>query len=311
MAVCRECQKETAISNLPYCTSCLMELYNKYRGVGDNTKHLAIWCLCAELNIAYIKNIATRSSDIVSYIKNLYMSSDARSFEDTDTHLFDVFRYGKLTKQINDTVDTRLQENIEENQEASAELHEQIVALKDRNKYLEERIQFFQAQEEQLEEKKKEIDMEKAIMTWGDDYTEEEYRLLDDIFNMYTYEIDNLTPAAKFRYQDVAKLELRRRQLGNNADPKESKIIADELKSLYAMLDIGNFESNQKSEEEKFIDKLIWTVENTRPAEVEDLNEYKDFSNFQDAWEEINRCLYNAVAGTKEFPTLGRVEQDE
>lgn len=297
--VCRECKKKEPIKNFPYCADCLMMLNNKYRNMGDGAKNLSLWCLCAELNVAYIDSVAKKTVDITSYIKRLYSKSNAREFSESDSHLFEIFKYSQNAEQQDAEKDKRIEE-----------LHQQINELNEENKLLKNKIENLEEREQQIKQQSRDIDYDEAALTWGDNYTEEEYRLLDDIYNVYTCEIDKLTPAKKFRYQDVAKLELRRRQLGSNADPKESKTIADELKALYGMLGIGNFESDQKSDEEKFIDHLIWEIENTQPAENEDLNTYKNFSGLDDAVEEIQRCLFNAALGHKDYPNLGRAETD-
>lgn len=297
MAQCVCCKKKESIKNLLYCTDCLVEIESQYKSFSNKT--IALWCMCAELNIAFIKSIAKRSSDIIVYIKNLYTKSQARTFQESDTHLFEIDKdFKKETKTEETAVDVSFYtEKISQLEQENAELNQRIDSLSEKEKQINMQMEL--------------IDIDQAAITWGNDYTEEEYKLLEDIFEMYTCEIDRLTPAMKFRYQDVAKLELRRRQLGNNADPKESKTIADELKALYAMLDIGNFESNQKTDDEKFLDHLIWEIENTQPAENEDLAQYKNFSGLDEALEDMQRCLFNAALGHKDYPNLGRVEANE
>lgn len=297
--VCKHCKSAVAIPNLPYCKNCIEELYERYKSLTSESKHLAMWCMCAELNIPYINAVAKKSTGIIKYIKAVISEREETSFVDSDSHLFDVFVIGKVAKQINGSIDERL----EEKQESIADLHEQIQALESENKNLRAEVALIE-NAGVIAEFEEDFSEEKAVRDWGEGYTVDDYITLYDIYNMYTCEIDNITPAMKFRYQDIAKLELRRRELGANVDPKESKIVADELSNLYKMLGINNFESSQRSNEEKLIDHVIWEMENTAPAEVEDLEKYKDFSGFQEAVDDIYRCMFNAVAGTKNYPNL-------
>lgn len=318
MEVCRECRKVQPIANLPYCKDCLTNIYQKYYNTMNKGKHFALWCVCAELNIPYFNHIAKSHSvtDVISYIKILYTTEKFSGFCDTHEHLYDIVSMGKLAKTYNESVDRRLDKEKEEHGEEIAGL----VTEQDKEKAkLKKKIESLEAETRKLKEKLKyatellEVgegditDMSqhaKDLKNWGEGYSPEEYKMLNEIYELYTCEIENVTPAMQFRYQDLSKLEMRRRQLGSNADPKESKTVADELKALYAMLGIGEFDKATKSDDEKFVDRITWMIENTTPAEVEDINAYCDISGFQEAWDEIMRCLSNAVGVTNEFPEL-------
>lgn len=53
------------------------------------------------------------------------------------------------------------------------------------------------------------------------------------------------------------------------------------------------------------LEKQIWEIENTTPAECEDLNKYKDFCNIESDWfKYIVSAVKNLIAGTKEYPLI-------
>ena len=75
------------------------------------------------------------------------------------------------------------------------------------------------------------------------------------------------------------------------------------------LLKIDQFKVNKRSDTEKFIERLAWQIENTKPAECEDLEKYKDVSGFESTWGHIMRCVKNLCGGTKEYPAIPRDEQ--
>lgn len=140
--------------------------------------------------------------------------------------------------------------------------------------------------------------------TWGSQYEDDEdYEWLDEQFNKYTCTIYDMEPAQESLYRELCKAQLK--QFKGEGD----KDIFAQIKSLMGMLKLDQFKETRRSDTEKFIERMAWTIENTKPAECEDLEQYKDFSGFESTWGHIMRCVKNLCAGTKEYPNIPRDEQ--
>lgn len=133
---------------------------------------------------------------------------------------------------------------------------------------------------------------------WGDGYEDADCRKLDEYFDAYTKEIFDMDTAMRLRYRDLCKAELRKFK------GDESKEVTDEILKLMKLLKIDDFKENKQSETEKFIDRWAWRIENTEPAECEDLEKYKDYAGNQKMWKDILRTVRNAVAGSRDYPDL-------
>ena len=133
---------------------------------------------------------------------------------------------------------------------------------------------------------------------WGADYEEWEYQWLDDIFERYTEEILDMDTAKEMTYRNLCQANLRKFK-----DPTD-KDAGDEILKLMKVLKLDQFKENKQSDTEKFIERMAWNIENTKPCECEDLNKYKDFSGFEPTWKDILRCCKNLVGGTREYVDL-------
>lgn len=157
------------------------------------------------------------------------------------------------------------------------------------------------------------MDLEEMKEIWGkypDDEYNEAYAFLQKTFKDYTEELPtemdaNLTN----RYRDLCKAEYRKRKADESGDIGEIKQAQANLTDMLKLLKLNDFQSNQKSETEKMIERKIWMIENTKPAECEDLDAYRDISGFEDTWNSILRCVKNLVAGSREYPDVPRGER--
>lgn len=70
------------------------------------------------------------------------------------------------------------------------------------------------------------------------------------------------------------------------------------------LLKISDFQRDEKSEDEKFIDKIVWMIEETEPAEEEDEEKYRDVAGYEEMYNEMMRCMRNLLTGTKDFPDI-------
>ena len=168
--------------------------------------------------------------------------------------------------------------------------------------------------EKQIEEDEiSEMNLEEMEEIWGkypDDEYAKAYTFLQKTFKEYTSELTiemdaNLTN----RYRDLCKAEYRKRKADENGDIAEIKQAQANLTDMLKLLKLNDFQSNQKSETEKMIERKIWMIENSKPAECEDLEIYKDISGFEDTWGHILRCVKNLVAGSREYPDVPRNER--
>ena len=139
---------------------------------------------------------------------------------------------------------------------------------------------------------------------WGAQYKDDDdCEWLDEQFERYTMDILELEPAQETLYRDLCRALLER--FKGNMD----KVVFDQIKTLMSMLKLDDFKDNKQSETEKFIERMAFTIENTKPAECEDLEKYKDFSGFGKTWDGLMRCLKNLVGGSRDYPQIPREEQ--
>ena len=138
---------------------------------------------------------------------------------------------------------------------------------------------------------------------WGKDYDDEDCQRLDEYFEDYTQDLFEMDMAMTMRYRDLCRAELK--QFKGEGD----KDTFNQIKTLMSMLKLDDFKENKQSETEKFIERMAFTIENTKPAECEDLEKYKDFSGFGKTWDGLMRCLKNLVAGGWDYPDIPREER--
>ena len=138
---------------------------------------------------------------------------------------------------------------------------------------------------------------------WGKDYDDEDCQRLDEYFEDYTQDLFEMDMAMTMRYRDLCRLELT--QFKGQGD----KDTFNQIKTLMSMLKLDDFKDNKQSETEKFIERMAFTIENTKPAECEDLEKYKDFSGFGKTWDGLMRCLKNLVGGSRDYPDIPREER--
>lgn len=137
---------------------------------------------------------------------------------------------------------------------------------------------------------------------WGDEYNDEEIEQLQRFFQSYTASIQ-LSAPQKFRFMDICRLELMRKQTSSEMDAKQSKTISEELKSLYSILNLNVDARADRSSDQMFIDSIIAKIEQTEPASSDQVD-YTDTNGFESASREIYRCLRNSVCGQREFPDI-------
>lgn len=138
---------------------------------------------------------------------------------------------------------------------------------------------------------------------WGD-FDAADLLYLSQTYKEYTQDLGEMDVNLKNRYKDLCRAELRLSKASQSLDSVEVSRAQDNVTKLLKLLKLDDFESNKVSAEEKLIERQIWLMENTEPAEWEDLEKYKDVSGFGETWEHIGRCVQNLIAGTRNYPDV-------
>lgn len=134
---------------------------------------------------------------------------------------------------------------------------------------------------------------------WGAGYSDVQCQQLDEYFEGYTVGLSDMDVGMMLRYRDLCKAELRKFE-GDDDKGQTTKEIVDLMK----LLKISDFQRDEKSEDEKFIDKIVWMIEETEPAEEEDEEKYRDIAGYEEMYNEMMRCMRNLLTGTKDFPDI-------
>ena len=151
------------------------------------------------------------------------------------------------------------------------------------------------------EVKKKEMD--KFILDWGQQPNLEDYQFLEYRYDVYT-EGKELIPSQETLYRKLCLAELSARRKEANQD--SSKEDTEQIMNLMSKLKIDNFEEKkEKSDIERILEKQIWEIENTEPAEIVSKEEYKDYLDIEKDWgKHILRAVKNLSTGSKDYPMI-------
>lgn len=156
-----------------------------------------------------------------------------------------------------------------------------------------------------LEEQKEENDRLRKI--WGIQETSEDYEFLEDTYDRYTKDIEEISVQQQDLYKDLCRDRLLLRKLSENSQQDNDMItkVQTRLNTLMKTLKIDNFETTQKRtlSEQSFIEK-IKIMEQTKPMEVYATEnvDYNDFTKRKHYYEElVLRPLCNTLAGHKDF----------
>lgn len=155
-----------------------------------------------------------------------------------------------------------------------------------------------------------EVDYNQLSKLWGrftdvdGELDAEAYGFLEDLFSKYTDGELNMDTAKEYTYRDLCIAHWQKRKADESGDMAEVEKAKKQINNGLSLLKLDKFQNNSLTDEEKHIEHLIWEIENTTPAECEDLEKYKDFSGFEKAFGSIMRCVKNLVVGSKEYPEL-------
>lgn len=254
---------------LPYCRECTSI---KFRTAEANldSKWAALWCVCMEMGVPLFK-------DKFEALKNQYESygGSGRRPEPFSMYVAMLKDAQVQYKGIFES-DMQLSDFVDLNIGAD----DGEISQKD------------------LDAQRKEWDR-----IWGSSYNNEQCERLDNYYAAYTDSLEQMDAGRMLRYRDLCKAELRKFE-GDNG-----KEVTEEILKLMKLLNIDSFESQEKSDMDRFIDRLIWKIEETEPAEEEDESKYKDIAGFENSFTHIMRCMQNLLTGTKNYPKIPRAEE--
>lgn len=161
---------------------------------------------------------------------------------------------------------------------------------------------------------RKSLDLSEQQKIWGKFMAEgeldvEAYEILNRAFEKYTKDLEEPDENYEERIRDLCKCELRLRRANEFGDGAEISKAQDSLNKQLAMLKMNEFQSNFKSEEQRFFEKKIAMIEHYRPAECEDLTKFLDKVGYEKDKAIPMRSIRNAIQGTREYPDIPKEEQ--
>lgn len=254
---------------LPYCKECVGKKYRAASQVLDS-KWGALWCVCMEMGVPLLR-------EKFNLLKAQYDGLDGKGRRPEPFGLYlALLKDGGVQYRGIFDGDMQLSEFVDLGIEQSPE-----------------------------EPTQKDVDAQRKQWdkVWGKDYDDEDCQRLDEYFEDYTQDLFEMDMAMTMRYRDLCRAELK--QFKGEGD----KDTFNQIKTLMSMLKLDDFKDNKQSETEKFVERMAFTIENTKPAECEDLEKYKDFSGFGKTWDGLMRCLKNLVGGSRDYPDIPREER--
>ena len=150
---------------------------------------------------------------------------------------------------------------------------------------------------------------------WGkfakDDGTidDEAYDYLENTFADYTKDFPEMDANLIRRYRDLAKAELRKRKADESGDIGEIAKAQDNLRKILEMLKLNEFQSKNISDEKRAFEYNVSLIENYRPAECIQLQEYLDKVGYEKEKAILMRSIRNAVAESREYPDIPKEYQ--
>ena len=146
--------------------------------------------------------------------------------------------------------------------------------------------------------------------TWGKQDCVEDYDFLEDTFNRYTQGTEFTNPQQEDLYKDLCRDRLLLRKINDNRYNGEESLdkVQNRISKTMSILKLDQFEKTKnKTDIEKILEKQIWEIENTEPAEVVDKEEYKDFLNIESEWgNHILRAIRNLLTNSKDYPNISK-----
>ena len=152
-------------------------------------------------------------------------------------------------------------------------------------------------------------ELQQAIKIWGKFVNENgeidhnAYSFLIERYNQYTESVEGLTDAMAMQFRNLCKAEWQKIKADESGDITEIDRAQKLVDRLLSALKLDDF-AVEKSDIDRFIDRLIWRIEETEPAEIEDEKQYVDIAGHERTYNAVMRSLRNIVANSKEYPEV-------
>lgn len=250
---------------LPFCKTCCNKKLRDYINV-TKSEGAGLWCLLAELGIPFFKDV----------------------WENTQKIVFEATGAGRKPDLLLTYLRTFKEFGI-----VGQGFWQSDMMLDD----------FVEIGENKEEDNKEVIDLNEQQRIWGR-FEVEDYDFLNFTFNEYTQNLLEMDANLIRRYRDLAKAELRKRKADESGDIQEIAKAQDNLKKMLDMLKLSDFQSKQMSDEKRAFEYNVSLVENFRPAECEQLQEYLDKVGYEKEKAILMRSIRNAIAETREYPDI-------
>lgn len=135
----------------------------------------------------------------------------------------------------------------------------------------------------------------------GIDY--DAYEFLIPRYENYVKDVNGLTDAMSMQYKNLCKAEWQKIKADESGDISAIDKAQKLVNGLLGVLKLDDF-AVEKSDTDRFIDRLIWRIEETEPAEIEDENKYVDVAGHEKTYHSIMRSLRNIIANSRDFPAV-------
>ena len=147
------------------------------------------------------------------------------------------------------------------------------------------------------------------IKDWGKfvdengEMEEDAYDFLIKRYDEYTHDVGGLTNAMAMQFRNLCKAEWQKIKADESGDISEIDRAQKLVDRLLSALKLDDF-AVEKSDVDRFIDKLAWRIEETEPAELADENMYNDIAGNEKLYNSFMRSMRNMIAGSREYPDI-------
>ena len=147
------------------------------------------------------------------------------------------------------------------------------------------------------------------IKDWGKfvdengEMEEDAYDFLIKRYDEYTHDVVGLTNAMAMQFRNLCKAEWQKIKADESGDISEIDRAQKLVDRLLSALKLDDF-AVEKSDVDRFIDKLAWRIEETEPAELADENMYNDIAGNEKLYNSFMRSMRNMIAGSREYPDI-------
>lgn len=135
----------------------------------------------------------------------------------------------------------------------------------------------------------------------------EAYEFLVPRYQEYTEGVVGLTSAMSMQFRNLCKAEWQKIKADESGDISAIDKAQKLVNNLLSNLKLDDF-AVEKSDTEKFIDRLIWRIEETEPAEEEDVEKFTDIAGYEEIYNQMMRSMRNLICGTRDYPEITKEE---